>query len=162
MRKDAAIGIIFNEDRSQVLLTKRKDVPVWVLPGGGIEDGENSEDAILREVYEETGLKVKIIRKSAEYTPINKLARFTEIFECSPTEGQLQQGPETEAIQFFELNNLPKNFFFLHEEWLQDCLKNPSTLIRKPLTQITYLNLAKYFLQHPFWVLRFLFTLLKN
>jgi 8-oxo-dGTP diphosphatase len=32
--------ILFNKNRSEVLLIKRKDIPVWVLPGGGIDPGE--------------------------------------------------------------------------------------------------------------------------
>lgn len=34
MRKNAAIGVIFNSNKSQVLLVKRQDIPLWVLPGG--------------------------------------------------------------------------------------------------------------------------------
>ena len=64
MRKNAAIGIIFNQERAEVLLVKRQDVPVWVLPGGGVESDENSGDAVVREVLEETGLRVKVIRKA--------------------------------------------------------------------------------------------------
>ncbi len=162
MRRNAAIGVIFNQDRSQVLLVKRQDVPVWVLPGGGVEEGENSSDAVIREVLEETGLTVTIVRKVAEYTPINNLARFTEIYECAHLEGSLQKGPETRAIQFFPIKQLPKNLFFVHEEWLQDAFKNLSNPIQRPLNNVTYWNLAKYFLRHPFWVLRFLSTLMKS
>ncbi len=162
MRKDAAIGIVFNKDRSQVLLVKRRDVPVWVLPGGGIEQGENSSEAVIREVFEETGLKVEVMRKAAKYSPVNKLARYTEIYECLSTKGYLQKGSETAEIQFFHLNHLPKNFFFLHEHWLKEAIENSSKLIERPLDQVTYWNLAKYFLRHPFWVIRFLLTLVKS
>ncbi len=162
MRKNAAIGIIFNQERAEVLLVKRQDVPVWVLPGGGVESDENSGDAVVREVLEETGLRVKVIRKSAEYIPTNNLTRLTEVFECAPIEGELQKGPETSAISFFPINQLPQNFFFLHEEWLQDTLKNHPGILQKHLKHITYWNLAKYFLKHPTWVIRFLATLVKS
>jgi len=55
----SVIGVVFSPDEKQVLLTKRRDVPVWVLPGGGIERNENPEDAIVREILEETGFHVK-------------------------------------------------------------------------------------------------------
>lgn len=162
MRTNAAIGIIFTKDRSQILLVKRHDVPVWVLPGGGVEPNESSREAVIREVREETGLNVEIVRKVAEYTPINNLARFTEIFECRALEGDLQKGPETRSIDFFPIHKMPKNFFFLHEEWLKDALKNCAEPIQRPLSNVTYWNLAKYFLRHPTWVVRFLMTLLKE
>lgn len=162
MRKNAAIGIILNENRSKVLLVKRQDIPFWVLPGGGIEDGENATDSVVREVFEETGLTVKVIRKAAEYSPINRLARQTEIFECQTLKGTLQKSSETAEISFFSLNDFPKNFFSLHKEWLQEILKNPSSIIQRPLKEVTYFNLAKFFVKHPVWLLRFLVTLYKK
>ena len=111
MRKNAAIGLIFNEDKSQVLLVKRQDVPVWVLPGGGVDDGETSEAAVIREVFEETGLNVKIMRKVAVYTPINNLARLTETYECCPFQGDLQKGPETHSISFSHPSATKKSLF---------------------------------------------------
>lgn len=159
MRKNAAIGIIFNADKSQVLLVKRMDVPVWVLPGGGIENAESAEQAVVREILEETGLQTKIQRKVATYTPMNHLARDTEVFECSPCGGNLKKGDETKAIGFFSIANLPKDFFFVHGEWLMDALKNDPKTICRPLNSVTYWNLAKYFMKHPWMVCRFLITL---
>mgnify|MGYP002474800555 CR=1 FL=1 len=152
------IGIILSEDKSQVLLIKRQDVPVWVLPGGGVEQDESSTNAVIREFWEETGLKVKIYRKIAEYSPVNRLASLAETYECIPYEGELQRGSETKAISYFPLDQLPKNFFFLHLEWLQDALKNQTDVIHQPLSHITYWNLFKYFIRHPYWVIRFLIT----
>ncbi len=45
---------------SKILLIHRikEGVEYWLLPGGGIEDGETSEQAAEREVMEEVGLKV--------------------------------------------------------------------------------------------------------
>ena len=50
---EATICVIFNEDQTQVLLTKRFDFPVWVLPGGGIEPNESIEDGLKREIKED-------------------------------------------------------------------------------------------------------------
>lgn len=157
----AAIGIILNTDKTSVLLVKRKDIPLWVLPGGGIDDLESPEQAVIREVHEETGLKVAIERHCAEYTPINKLAAFTSLFICQAVEGQITPSSETEAVQFFNLQSLPSSFFFLHRDWLQDSLYS-SILVKKPIAQITYLNLFKYFLSHPLWVMRFAYTRFKT
>lgn len=162
MKKNAALGIIFNQERSHILLIKRRDVPVWVLPGGGVEENEDSEEAVKREVFEETGLEVKVIRKVGEYTPVNRLTSFSETFECCPLRGEMATGSETAEIQFFPLEECPKNLFFLHREWLHDALNNHPDTIQRSLDHINYWNLLKYFLRHPLWVIRFFLTQLKN
>ena len=53
--KSGATALIFKDKRSQVLMIKRRDVPLWVLPGGSIDANESPEEAVVREVLEETG-----------------------------------------------------------------------------------------------------------
>ncbi len=58
--QDVSAVIIKND---AVLLVKRGKPPLmnsWHLPGGKIEDGEDSKDAIAREVHEETGLTFQL------------------------------------------------------------------------------------------------------
>jgi len=50
-------------DGDHVLLIKRGHAPLkghWSLPGGGVETGETLEQAVAREVLEETGLTVEV------------------------------------------------------------------------------------------------------
>ena len=50
-------------DGERVLLIKRGHAPLkgqWSLPGGGVETGETLEQAVAREVLEETGLTVEV------------------------------------------------------------------------------------------------------
>ena len=51
-KRQAVYGIVFNEERTKVLLIKRLDIPVWVLPGGGLDPGESPEAGAVREVLE--------------------------------------------------------------------------------------------------------------
>ena len=63
---NVAVAVIINE-KGEVLLTQRnqpKDPSVhlcWQLPGGGVEDGESVISACIREAYEETGFKIKLL-----------------------------------------------------------------------------------------------------
>lgn len=154
----AAIAIILDETKTKVLLVKRKDIPVWVLPGGGIEIGETPEEAVVREVFEETGLEIKIERKSGEYKPINRLARFSTVFVCRKIGGEEISTSETADIGFFSLDHLPKLIFPLHQEWIQDALQNPTTIVKRDQTSVTYFSLLKTFLRHPSIMLRYFVT----
>lgn len=155
---NAAIAIIFDETKRKILVLKRCDVPIWVLPGGGIDPGETPEQAVVREVLEETGLQVQIVRPIAEYTPLNKLAKDTFLFECEVRGGNITTGDETREIGFYPLTHLPEPFFPVHLDWIDDALMNLPDLIRKDIWRVTYWNVFKYFCQHPLWMIRFLFT----
>ena len=56
----ASVFLINPEDK-RILLVKHKKFNKWVQPGGHIEDDETPEEAALRETYEETGIKVKLL-----------------------------------------------------------------------------------------------------
>lgn len=151
-------GIIFSEDRKSVLLIKRRDIPVWVLPGGGIEPGETPDKAVVREMEEETGFKVEIFRKVAEYIPLCRLARYTHFYECKIASGYAQTGDETQEIQFFYLNTLPKQIPPPYLDWIQDARLSLSHLIKKEITSVTYFVLIKNLFLHPILVIRFFLT----
>jgi len=61
------INYILINKRGKILLQKRDDVDFircpgeWAIPGGGIEEGEKIIDTAVREVVEETGIKVKTV-----------------------------------------------------------------------------------------------------
>jgi 8-oxo-dGTP diphosphatase len=152
---DSVACIVFKN--STVLLIKRRDIPVWVLPGGGIDPGESPEKAALREMEEETGCKAEIVRKIAEYTPLNRLAKFTHFYEMRLVEGELKTGAETTALQFFPLDQLP----LLpppYEHWIKDAAERRPEVIKKNVEGVSYGVLLKLLIQHPILVGRFLLT----
>ena len=152
---EAVLGIVYDADRKKVLLIKRKDTPIWVLPGGGIDHGETPEQAVVREVSEETGMTVTIWRKGAEYTPLNRYSAKTHVFECQVLDGNLCSGAETRATGFFSPDNFPKPFFFLHKEWLEE-IQESKELICKPIHQVSLGAIIGYFFHHPIILLKFL------
>lgn len=50
-------ALIFNE-QGHILLGHRRDTDWWNLPGGCMEIGETVDEALRREVQEETGLEI--------------------------------------------------------------------------------------------------------
>lgn len=150
-------GAVFSPDRKSVLLILRRDVPVWVLPGGGIEPGEPPEQAVVREILEETGFTVKVIRLVGDYTPINRLAKRTHLYECAITGGQATTSSESKGVDFFPLDALPKMIPPPYPEWIEEAhLKNPFAI--KPLLGVTYWALFRNLLVHPILVFRFLLS----
>ncbi len=148
-------GVVFNQDRTEVLLIERRDVPVWTLPGGGLEPLERPEEAVLREIQEETGLTVSIARLVGSYAPINRLSRFTQVFECIPIGGALAISNETRGAKFFPLNQLPRLIPPPFREWIDDAVKNAPP-VHKKIDSVTYSALALNLFSHPILVLRFL------
>jgi 8-oxo-dGTP pyrophosphatase MutT (NUDIX family) len=147
-------GIVFSTDRKEVLLIKRRDVPVWTLPGGGIDEDETSSMAVEREILEETGFTVKVVRLIGDYIPMNRLAKRTHLFECKILSGEKQITDETRGIGFFPLNALPL-MPPPYLEWIEDAQKNLPPF-KKKLSSINYKILLKNLILHPTLVFRFL------
>ena len=56
------------DDDGRLLLVRRADTRNWELPGGKIELGESSVDAVVREVREESGIRINVNGLSGVYT----------------------------------------------------------------------------------------------
>ena len=160
MEKSVA-SIIFSQDRTSILLIKRRDIPVWVLPGGGIDEGESPEEAAVRETEEETGFSAEIVRKVAEYSPSNRLSKYTYFFEVKTISGNPTLGDETADIQFFPINNLPSLMPPNYPYWIKDAVSNFPFILYKKVEGTSYWTLLKLLLTHPIFVGRFLLKKLK-
>ena len=61
--KVAVSSLVLDPNKRTLLLIKREKAPFkdcWSLPGGHLEENEQIEEAMEREVYEETGYKIRI------------------------------------------------------------------------------------------------------
>lgn len=124
--------IIFNQNR-EVLLQKRADVNLWGLPSGHVEPGETVENAAVREVLEETGLQVRILRLIGVYSdpgsqvfhyPDGRVTHFvTCCFQAEAVGGELTAVlPETLEVCYFPCDRLPADILKMHPLWLADAL----------------------------------------
>lgn len=107
-------------DGDLVLLVQRGNEPFkgwWSLPGGAVEVGERVEDAVCREVLEETNLKVRVVRFGEMFERIMPDATG-EIeyhyvlldYVCEIYEGSLRAGSDSADARWFspeELKELP-------------------------------------------------------
>ncbi len=101
---------IFDSDHQKVLLTQRADTGRWCVPGGYMEAGESLSEACTREVLEETGLHVRIVRLVSVYTNPHLLLTYPDgnawqlvvlHFEAEPIGGTLGSRNETTASAYF-------------------------------------------------------------
>lgn len=155
--KQAVCGLVFDEARSEVLLVKRRDIPVWVPPGGGLDPGETPEAGVVREVLEETGYTVRIVRKTAEYLPVNWMTQLTHVFECRLKSGEAKVSSETREVRFFRLDALPP-LPPPYEGWIREGAAGHPRLIRKEIEGVTLWVLLKLLIQHPLLTFRYLLT----
>lgn len=73
-----ATGIVFNSER-KILMIHHKKLHVWLPPGGHVEENELPDDAVLREIFEETGIRARIVSNKRDLSLRDKFCRELEI-----------------------------------------------------------------------------------
>ena len=110
-------------------MIRRHTVPFkgyWALPGGRVEAAETIEQAVVREVKEETGLTTAIIRKIGEYREKGfkdgiEYDYSPACFLVRPILGEVKrQESEIEEIRLVNLTEIPTELAFEHSKMLQD------------------------------------------
>lgn len=107
-------GIVIN-DNNEILLMKHPRRG-WELPGGIVENDENLVDAIQREIFEETGIKVKVEKlfcissNTSSYPGYNGVEEIpTKLildFICKVEFGEPVASSESEETRFFHKNQV--------------------------------------------------------
>lgn len=154
--KEGAYGVV--QDGNKVLLILRCDTPVWVIPGGGIEDGETPEEACVRELKEETGLDVVVTRKVAHYTASHAWTSGVHIFKCERVGGALSKGAETRDLGYYVPDEVPGHLFSLHRRWIQDAFSGGNTTLQGPLQGAEAYEMVWYLFRHPIISIRHLWA----
>jgi 8-oxo-dGTP diphosphatase len=113
-------AIIFGEndlgDNGTVLLVERAGEPLkgwWSIPGGLLETGELLEDAIRREVREETGLDVEVLYRFDIFERIMRdagnRAEYHYVlvdYVCKAVGGEMRPGDDVSRVEWVKLSNL--------------------------------------------------------
>src|SRR4051794_6548379 len=109
-------GVVINEV-GEVLLQRRADNGQWGIPGGALDPGEEPADAVVREVWEETGVMVVPERIVGIYSGPDHLVYYPNgdetmilsvVFACRPVGGEpCVHDDESLEVRYFSTDTLP-------------------------------------------------------
>lgn len=113
--------MVISDREGRILMVRQSHEgrDIWMVPGGGMEEGENAIEAAVREVREETGLEVRIKRLLWHVEEVSKERgqRFVNYFLAEVTGGQLGLGHDPE---FDENNQVLREIEFLSKKEIMD------------------------------------------
>jgi 8-oxo-dGTP diphosphatase len=111
-----------------VLLVQRKYDPFagkWALPGGFVDYGEKTEAAVVRELFEETGLKTKVRALVGVYSDPKRDPRghtVTVAYLMDLVGGTVAAGDDAATAKFFKADEVPM-LAFDHARIVKDALQ---------------------------------------
>ena len=121
--------VIARENEPKVLLIQRGNEPFkgcWAFPGGFMNMDETTEQCAIRELEEETGLKVTEIKQIGAYSKVDRDPRgrtITVAYLAIIDKIEAVKGLDDAAkAQWFPISNLP-NLAFDHKEIMKDAIK---------------------------------------
>ncbi|SCG16509.1 8-oxo-dGTP diphosphatase [Micromonospora echinofusca] len=109
------VSAVVRDDAGRVLLARRADNGLWSVPAGLIDPGEQPADAVVREVYEETGVRVRIERLAGLAThpvvyPNGDVCEYLNVwFRCRAVGGEPRvNDDESIDVAWFDPTDLPE------------------------------------------------------
>ncbi len=106
-------GVVFRDN--SILLVKETSDHKWSIPGGWADIGESPSESVVREVWEESGFRVRADRLLAVYDrskhphrPLVQYHIYKMFFLCQIIGGEPTLSNETEEVAFFRENEIPE------------------------------------------------------
>jgi ADP-ribose pyrophosphatase YjhB (NUDIX family) len=121
-------GVVLSE--RGVLLSVRSDLHGWELPGGNAEPGESGEDAVRREILEETGVGVEVERLTGEYRRTGFRPHTACVYRCRADAVEPRPSRETPRVAWFPLGAVPGTLFPWYRGPLTDAVADLSEPVR--------------------------------
>ncbi|WP_053969814.1 NUDIX domain-containing protein [Mangrovimonas sp. ST2L15] len=125
-----AVVFGYEEGNISVLLIKRKYDPfkgAWAIPGGFVLNGESLEEAVERELHEETGVKINYLEQlytfgKPERDPRGRVVSVAYFALVRPNAFKLFASTDAAEVEWFNIKNLPK-LSFDHKNILDIAIK---------------------------------------
>jgi ADP-ribose pyrophosphatase YjhB (NUDIX family) len=129
LRYSPAIGVdaaVFN-DKQELLLIQRRDNERWVMPGGVAEIGQTLSEAVLRELWEEAGLRGQVTQLLGVFDgrlwqTRSKVHLIHVVFQVSCIELTPNIGTEAIDAGFFPVDQLPITIDQGHAQRIPHCI----------------------------------------
>jgi 8-oxo-dGTP diphosphatase len=125
-------GAIIKEHQILLIMhhALKSDVSYWVVPGGGIIEGETEDECVIREMREETNLEVEVERLLLdEPSPEDGAYKWSKTYLCKPVGGEASPGhePEPEAASEYAISQV--KWFDLEDDstWENKLVEDPYT-----------------------------------
>lgn len=133
----AVAALVLREGK--ILLVKRAVPPFvgsWCLPGGFVESGEDTYEALSRELLEETGLKGKPSNLIDVVSFVDSKPEGKGVviigYKVMSFKGRLRPGDDADEVRFFPLNELPPIPFSSHRTLIER-MQQMSQRVQPPL-----------------------------
>ena len=117
------------------LLARRRDIGWWNLPGGGLELGETVDAGLAREVREEIGVEIRIVRLVGVYSKPQK-REVVMTFLCALADDAMPGlSDEISEVGWFTADALPEDTLPKHRQRVLDAaLDQPEAILRAQTT----------------------------
>ncbi len=107
-----AVGAAVGNDEGEILLVQRADSGIWLYPTGWADVGYSAPEVVVKEVQEETGIDVEVVRLIAVLDGLrvgmSQIPLYSLVFQCRPIGGELKAHPlECADVGWFPLDDLP-------------------------------------------------------
>ncbi|MBL8100788.1 MAG: NUDIX domain-containing protein [Anaerolineales bacterium] len=102
--------LIFDEEGKVLLFKHTYRKFEWGIPGGNLEYREPPEDAIVREFYEESNIKIEV-EKLLKVSSAKEFPHLSIVYLCKIVEGEFKPSHEISEMKYFDVNDLPQMLY---------------------------------------------------
>jgi ADP-ribose pyrophosphatase YjhB (NUDIX family) len=107
-----AVGAVVGNERNEILLVQRADSGVWLYPTGWADVGYSASEVAVKEVSEETGIEIEVLRLIAVLDGLRlgftRVPLYSLVFHCRAIGGELEAHPlECSDVGWFAEDALP-------------------------------------------------------